>query len=165
MLQATETRELIGVRLRGTFHRPAESAADPRTVGSGQARTAVLFLNSLALPRAASGDSAVYWAESFAKRGYPAFRFDLPGLGDSDGETSTDLLDFINAGGYAAAAAHLAKGLWPAAIFPEWSSWATARAQSPQCLLPLPAKSARASSSWTRTFIFPWPRDLRFARS
>jgi alpha-beta hydrolase superfamily lysophospholipase len=114
MLQATDTRELIEVEflghsLRGTFHRFAESATDSRTGGSGQGRTAVLFLNSLALPRAASGDSAVYWAESFARRGYPAFRFDLPGLGDSDGETSTGLLDFINAGGYAAAATHLAR--------------------------------------------------------
>ncbi len=42
------------------------------------------------------------WAESCAERGYPSFRFDLPGLGDSDGDLSTDLLDFINSGGYAA---------------------------------------------------------------
>jgi pimeloyl-ACP methyl ester carboxylesterase len=115
MLQATETRELIevellGARLRGTLHRPAESGSEARSIG-GQGRTAILFLNSLALPRAASGDSAVYWAEAFAERGYPAFRFDLPGLGDSDGETSTGLLDFINAGGYAPTAAALAKEL------------------------------------------------------
>jgi alpha-beta hydrolase superfamily lysophospholipase len=70
-----------------------------------------LFLNSLALPRAATGDSAVYWADSFARLGYPAFRFDLPGLGDSDGQTSTDLLDFINCGGFAPAAVGIAKEL------------------------------------------------------
>jgi pimeloyl-ACP methyl ester carboxylesterase len=120
MQQATDTRELIdvevlGLRLRGTFHRPVEPFAEAFSVtrpGSGrQGQTAILFLNSLALPRAATGDSAVYWADAFAERGYPAFRFDLPGLGDSDGETSTDLLDFINAGGYAPSAAALAKEL------------------------------------------------------
>jgi pimeloyl-ACP methyl ester carboxylesterase len=120
MQQATDTRELIdvellGLRLRGTFHRPVGPFAEPfsvmRSGSSRQGRTAILFLNSLALPRAATGDSAVYWAHSFAERGYPAFRFDLPGLGDSDGETSTDLLDFINAGGYAPSAVALAKEL------------------------------------------------------
>jgi pimeloyl-ACP methyl ester carboxylesterase len=116
MQQATDTRELIevevlGLRLRGTFHRPVRSSAVMRSGSAGQGRTAILFLNSLALPRAATGDSAVYWAAAFADRGYPAFRFDLPGLGDSDGETSTGLLDFINAGGYAPSATALAKEL------------------------------------------------------
>jgi pimeloyl-ACP methyl ester carboxylesterase len=114
MQQATDTRELIevevlGLCLRGTFHRPAEPSIDLQHGSGDQARTAILFLNSLALPRAATGDSAVYWADAFAERGYPAFRFDLPGMGDSDGITSTDLLDFINAGGYAPSAAALAK--------------------------------------------------------
>jgi pimeloyl-ACP methyl ester carboxylesterase len=53
----------------------------------------------------------VYWADSLARRGYPTFRFDLPGLGDSDGQTSTDLLDFINRGGFAPAAVGIAKEL------------------------------------------------------
>jgi pimeloyl-ACP methyl ester carboxylesterase len=53
----------------------------------------------------------VYWADSFARDGYPSFRFDLPGLGDSDGQTTTDLLDFINKGGFSAAAAGIAKEL------------------------------------------------------
>jgi pimeloyl-ACP methyl ester carboxylesterase len=79
--------------------------------GTGAGRPALLFLNSLALPRAATGDSAVYWADSFARSGYPTFRFDLPGLGDSDGQTSTDLLDFINCGGFGPAAAGIAKQL------------------------------------------------------
>ena len=61
-------------------------------------------MNSLSLPRAASGDSAVYWADRIAAKGFPSFRVDLPGLGDSQGESSTDLLDFINAGGFAPAA-------------------------------------------------------------
>jgi pimeloyl-ACP methyl ester carboxylesterase len=116
MQQATDTRELIDVevlghRLRGTFHRPAGLSAATRSSNSSRGSTAILFLNSLALPRAATGDSAVYWADSFAERGYPAFRFDLPGLGDSDGETTTGLLDLINAGGHAPSAAALATEL------------------------------------------------------
>jgi pimeloyl-ACP methyl ester carboxylesterase len=116
MQQATDTRELIevevlGHRLRGTYHRPARSSSATRSGNGGQGRTAILFLNSLALPRAATGDSAVYWGDSFAERGYPTFRFDLPGIGDSEGETTTGLLDFINAGGYAPSAAALAAEL------------------------------------------------------
>jgi pimeloyl-ACP methyl ester carboxylesterase len=61
----------------------------------------VLFVNSLSMPRAASGDSAVHWAGSIAAHGYPSFRIDLPGLGDSEGEASTDLLDTVNTGGFA----------------------------------------------------------------
>jgi alpha-beta hydrolase superfamily lysophospholipase len=36
-----------------------------------------------------------------ADAGYPSFRFDLPGLGDTAGEIPTELLKFINAGEYA----------------------------------------------------------------
>jgi pimeloyl-ACP methyl ester carboxylesterase len=121
MLEATNNRELIaldvgGVRLRGTYHRQADCFNDPTANDSaaGQTRlnrTGVLFVNSLSLPRAASGDSAVYWADSMAKHGYPAFRFDLPGLGDSEGEASPDLLDTISSGGLAAVAAGAAKQL------------------------------------------------------
>ena len=64
----------------------------------GNGRVGVLFVNSLSLPRAASGDSAVHWANGVAALGYPAFRIDLPGIGDSAGHASTDLLDRINAG-------------------------------------------------------------------
>jgi pimeloyl-ACP methyl ester carboxylesterase len=105
MDQAIEGRELVtldglGVLLRGTFHKPhgcnhAESKVDK------QKPIGFLFLNSLSLPRAATGDSAVYWAESLAGRGYPSFRFDLPGLGDTAGDIPIELLNFINAGGYA----------------------------------------------------------------
>jgi pimeloyl-ACP methyl ester carboxylesterase len=106
MREAIEDRELIalgdpGARMRGTLHRPADSRAD----ASASHRPGVLFLNSLSLPRAASGDSAVHWAASIAAKGYPAFRIDLPGLGDSEGSSSTSLLDFINGGGFTTAAA------------------------------------------------------------
>ena len=106
MNQAIERRELItldgrGVLLRGTFHRPRGSGSDSDPCASTRNRIGVVFLNSLSLPRASTGDSAVYWAESFAECGYPSFRLDLPGLGDTAGDIPLELLNFINAGGYA----------------------------------------------------------------
>jgi len=112
MMQSIEGRELItldtfGAVVRGTYHRPPDADAD----GYGQQRVGMLFLNSLSLPRAATGDSAVYWAESFAEGGYPSLRIDLPGLGDSDGTLPVELLDFINAGGFASTASDKVKEL------------------------------------------------------
>jgi pimeloyl-ACP methyl ester carboxylesterase len=105
MNQAIERRELVtldgqGVLLRGTFHKPQGNVS---ASGSGtHGRIGMVFLNSLSLPRASTGDSAVYWADSFASAGYPSFRFDLPGLGDTAGEIPNELLNFINAGKYGA---------------------------------------------------------------
>jgi pimeloyl-ACP methyl ester carboxylesterase len=102
-----ETRQLItlgadGILVRGTYH-----DVPRRTTGSNgpEKRIGVLFLNPLSTPRALIGDTAVYWASSFAAQGYPSLRIDLPGLGDSYGEVAKDLLTFINTGGYAAIAA------------------------------------------------------------
>jgi alpha-beta hydrolase superfamily lysophospholipase len=116
MLEAIGNRELIvldvlGMRLQGTYHRPADRFSDAQLNHGSLGRPGVLFVNSLSLPRAASGDSAVHWADSIAERGYPSFRIDLPGLGDSQGEASTDLLDSINAGLFAPVAAAAAKQL------------------------------------------------------
>jgi pimeloyl-ACP methyl ester carboxylesterase len=106
MDQAIEGRELItlarhGVIVRGTFHRPRTSSSGSDPGASTRNRIGIVFLNSLSLPRAATGDSAVYWAESFAGCGYPSFRLDLPGLGDTAGDIPLELLNFINVGGYA----------------------------------------------------------------
>jgi|HubBroStandDraft_5_1064220.scaffolds.fasta_scaffold18210_3 alpha-beta hydrolase superfamily lysophospholipase len=105
MKQSIEGRELItlgmfGAAVQGTYHRSRATNTDAseRPVG-------ILILNSLSLPRAYTGDAAVYWAESFAESGYPTFRIDLPGLGDSDGSLPADLLDFVNSGGFAGATA------------------------------------------------------------
>ena len=116
MSQAIASRELIaldghGVILRGTYHRPLKMrGSEPSTFGD-LSPTGIVFLNSLFLPRTATGDSAVYWAEAFAQCGYPSFRVDLPGLGDSDAPLNTALLDFINAGGYESIAAAKIKEL------------------------------------------------------
>jgi pimeloyl-ACP methyl ester carboxylesterase len=99
----TGTRELItldvaGGRILGTFHKPhAHRSASTPPIG-------VLFMHPGTLPRSAYGDAAVFWADAFAARGYPCFRFDLPGLGDSNGELPEKLLDFqssVNEGEYA----------------------------------------------------------------
>ncbi len=113
MLERLENRELFTLNsgdlsVRGTYHRPSGS---PSPAAESKGRLGVLFLNSLSLPRAASGDSAVHWADSIAATGYPAFRVDLPGIGDSCGTTSTDLLEIINAGGLAPAASAAVKEL------------------------------------------------------
>jgi pimeloyl-ACP methyl ester carboxylesterase len=105
MHQAIERRELVtlggqGVLLRGTFHKPQSNS--PESDAGTHGRIGVVFLNSLSLPRASTGDSAVYWANEFAAAGYPSFRFDLPGLGDTIGEIPNELLNFINAGKYGA---------------------------------------------------------------
>jgi len=116
MLKVIKSRELItldgmGFRLCATYHVPTNRFSRPRAAGNGQDRLGVLFLNSLSLPRTATGDSAVHWADSCAESGYPSIRLDLPGLGDSDGDFSTDLLDFINGAGYAPIAAAVVKDL------------------------------------------------------
>ncbi len=115
MLQAIKTRELIaldglGSPIHGTLHRPPDRFFGPSAAGKAGI-PGILFLNSLSLPRAATGDSAVHWADSCAELGYPSFRFDLPGLGDSAGDIPTDLLDFINSGGYASIAVASVKEL------------------------------------------------------
>jgi alpha-beta hydrolase superfamily lysophospholipase len=110
MREAIGNRELIqldglGVRLQGTYHLPADSSQGKPVGSASLNRVGVVFVNSLSLPRAASGDSAVHWADSIAQHGYPAFRIDLPGLGDSEGLASTGLLNSINAGDFASVAA------------------------------------------------------------
>jgi pimeloyl-ACP methyl ester carboxylesterase len=113
---AMETREVVtvvvgGNCLRGTYHKSQNERGGFRTGLGEKNRTGVLFLNPGFQPRAASGDSAVYWAESLAKCGYPCFRMDLPGLGDSDGDVPDKMLDVVNAGGYAATVSALIKEL------------------------------------------------------
>lgn len=119
MLSSIDTRELIsvaasGLCLRGTFHRALDHGSDSRRGFGENKRTGILFLNSGFVPRASGGDAAVYWAEAFANCGYPSFRFDLPGLGDSDGYLPAKRLDFahlVNTGHYAPSVCTLANHL------------------------------------------------------
>jgi pimeloyl-ACP methyl ester carboxylesterase len=109
-----ETRELTtlgggGVLLHGTYHKATAYAANG-AAGSTK-NIGVMFLNALSTPRSLIGESGVYWATSFAARGYPSFRFDLPGLGDSYGEIPNDLVKFADEGGWATIASSKVKEL------------------------------------------------------
>jgi alpha-beta hydrolase superfamily lysophospholipase len=98
--EAIPTRELIsvvsnGVCLRGTYHKPV-ACADGRRVG-------ILIPNGGVAPRAGMADASVYWADWLSQRGFPVFRFDLPGLGDSDRDPAAAGIDFqahADTGGY-----------------------------------------------------------------
>jgi pimeloyl-ACP methyl ester carboxylesterase len=99
----TGTREIVSVTVNGLCLRGVHHKAGPGPVGGdhSQRRTGVLLLNHGFLPKSAPGDSAVFWADALAGAGYPCFRLDLPGLGDSDGAIAMPMLEFVNAGGYA----------------------------------------------------------------
>lgn len=152
----------LGSIVRGTCHTVGpsgfESAVRQNTECS---RVGIVFLNSLAPSRAAIGDGAVSWADLFGGLGYPSFRIDLPGFGDSDGDPPSDLQNFINTGGYGKSAAILVDeivtrfGLAGAIIFGHcagavsatFSAAATANARGLILLSPyfhLPPQPARA---------------------
>jgi pimeloyl-ACP methyl ester carboxylesterase len=90
--------KIDGQWLRGTCHEPpgAANAPGPRRIG-------VLFGNSGWLPRSGRGDLYAHLADALAQNGYWAFRFDMPGLGDSDGDVPAEpaeLFSLFQGGGH-----------------------------------------------------------------
>lgn len=83
--------EIDGQWLRGVCHEPPGVSGDPES-----GRTGVLFGNSGWLPRSGRGDLSVHLADAQAQDGYWAFRFDMPGLGDSDGDLPTESWELLN---------------------------------------------------------------------
>jgi hypothetical protein len=71
--------EVPGHALVGTMHLPEEQPAGARPIG-------VLMLSFGQQPRSWVGDLGTTVADQVSAAGYPAFRFDMPGLGDSPGE-------------------------------------------------------------------------------
>lgn len=103
MKETIEARELIVLDglIRGTYHKTHNDVSGVQSNLIERDRIGVLFLTGLAATRASNGDGAVYWADAFAEHGYPSFRLDLPGCGDSEGDSPAEGLDFIDRGGYA----------------------------------------------------------------
>lgn len=103
------TLEALGVTVQGTCHLPPDEVSSTQGKLRDVKATGVLLLSGLLSPRAAIGDSAVYWADSFAKGGYRSFRVDLPGSCDSGGDAPAELMTFINSGGYEAVTVEILK--------------------------------------------------------
>lgn len=106
MQQDISTRALITLECSGyaipcTLHKACTGPAVTDMREEQRNTIGILFLNSLSPTRAAPGDSYVSWADSFARKGFPCFRIDLPGFGDSVTDPPENLVEFINSGGYA----------------------------------------------------------------
>lgn len=82
-----------GLRLVGTYHEPDPArSAEPKPMAS----SGVLLLNAGPAPRAGNSDMSVAICDRLAQIGCHAFRFDLPGLGDSQGPSPTDIPTYWN---------------------------------------------------------------------
>jgi hypothetical protein len=64
------TLDALGAKVQGTCHLPHDEVSGTQGELRGEKVTGILLLSGLLSPRAVTGDSMVYWADSFAKRGY-----------------------------------------------------------------------------------------------
>lgn len=81
-------REILSIsvddtNLIGTYHKPDEEDGRAKRYA---ASPGVLWLNSGAVRRCGAGDLGIVMAEMLRAKGYPVFRFDMPGLGDTPGD-------------------------------------------------------------------------------
>jgi len=87
------TWRILGEDLVGTCHAPAPTAPG---APAPAVPVAVLLLNAGSAPRSGNSDFGVALAERLARRGFPVYRFDFAGLGDSSGPTPRDLDSYWN---------------------------------------------------------------------
>lgn len=97
------TLRIDGLLLHGTSH-----------IEPGAGDLGILFLNSGSLPRSSRGDLYAHLADALAERGPKCFRFDLPGLGDSQGEVPQEYVELyrmVQEGDYAGTVAKIIREL------------------------------------------------------
>jgi pimeloyl-ACP methyl ester carboxylesterase len=102
--------DIRGTRLVGTYHISTDGSVSRVQGRSSVTEVGVLLLNVGQLPRAGLGDMPVELADRLCERGYPTFRFDLPGLGDSQGDLSATVVEewrLVQDGKYAVWASEL----------------------------------------------------------
>jgi len=101
-------REAVTLRIEGLLlHGTSHTHPAPKGL-------AVLFLNSGSLPRSSRGDLYAHLADDLSMEGFPCFRFDLPGLGDSQGDVPNEyaeFYEFVQEGGFAGTVVRLVKDL------------------------------------------------------
>ena len=81
--------DVAGRRLFGTLH--DHDSSSPSQARRPYQRIGVLLLSFGQQPRSWVGDLGSSIADRLGGRGYPAFRFDMPGLGDSPGDIPVHL--------------------------------------------------------------------------
>lgn len=109
MMRRALVIDVLGRRLFGTLHEPADWPVSGALKG---ATTGVLLMSFGHQPRSWVGDLGSHCADRLCEAGYPVFRFDMPGLGDSPGELPVHLevlWHFILEGGHAAYATALTR--------------------------------------------------------
>lgn len=84
--------EVEGHRLVGILHWPIPEKKQQLNF---RGRIGILQSNTGWLPRSSRGDLSAHLADFTAELGYPAFRFDMPGLGDSPGDLPSEVLPFF----------------------------------------------------------------------
>ncbi|MBU8898693.1 hypothetical protein KRR26_24070 [Corallococcus sp. M34] len=98
--------DVLGHRLWGTSH-PVPAGTPARTVG-------FLFLNPGHVPRDGHAGLSARAADRLSAQGYPCFRVDLPGLGDTEGplpDTTAELYRQVCDGGFVPVSLELVEAL------------------------------------------------------
>lgn len=98
------------VDVLGTAHLPDRESPGGAVAGD----LAFLFFNAGHVPREGHAGTIARVADQLAASGFPAYRFDLPGLGDSPGEIPAGLEEFffsVHDGAFAPAALQIARAV------------------------------------------------------